>query len=297
MGEAEDNTVWENSDLWPLSPSRGDNLKSLGDKDKVLSVFTNIMECHQIISWSTQHWWLNIVRVDWALWTWFIYVCVGLGWPLLVCLFGIRYNEIPVYVGRGFHKHLYCPKCRNSIMANLLHSDENGVFNEFHLITVWKLLYFNFFLPLFFDCFAIWCEYILFFLIPFLSLCNLYLNTSLVLTFFLVGCFGVNKKWLTTNAFLWKCRKQLKTLTSSNEGLKTNYVSRRVQTHLRFLKSDWSIKSYWERKAIYQSIHPFIIMYIRKRRLNRVNPLGYYYTYSKHKKLKATTFLLLSSDI
>lgn len=76
MGEAVDNTVWENSDLWHLSPSRGDNLKSLGDKDKVLSVFTNIMECHQIISWSTQHWWLNIVRVDWALWTWFIYVCV-----------------------------------------------------------------------------------------------------------------------------------------------------------------------------------------------------------------------------
>lgn len=33
-------------------------------------------------------------------------------------------------------------------MANLLHSDENGVFNEFHLITVWKLnLYFNFFYP------------------------------------------------------------------------------------------------------------------------------------------------------
>lgn len=105
-----------------------------------------------------------------------------------------------------------------------------------------------------------------------------------------MGCFGVNKKWLTTNAFLWKCRKQVKTLTSSNEGLKTNYVSRRVQTHLRFLKSDWSIKSYWKRKAIYQSIHPFIIMYIRKRRLNRVNPLGYYYTYSKHKKLIATTY-------
>lgn len=173
---------------------------------------------------------------------------------------------------------------------------------EFLMNSIWSpsgnSIYTLIFLPLFFDCFAIWCEYILFFLIPFLSLCNLYLNTSLVLTvFFLVGCFGVNKKWLTTNAFLWKCRKQLKTLTSSNEGLKTNYVSRRVQTHLRFLKSDWSIKSYWKRKAIYQSIHPFIIMYIRKRRLNRVNPLGYYYTYSKHKKLKATTFLLLSSDI
>lgn len=156
--------MWENSDLWPLSPSRGDNLKSLGDKDKVLSVFTNIMECHQIISWSTQHWWLNIVRVDWALWTWFINVCVGLGWPLLVCLFGIRYNEIPVYVGRGFHKHLYCPKCRNSIMANLLHSDENGVFNEFHLITVWKLnLYFNFFTPyLWLLCDMVWIYFIFF---------------------------------------------------------------------------------------------------------------------------------------
>lgn len=71
-----------------------------------------------------------------------IYLCLCLSvWndPLLVCLFGIRSNEIPLYVGRGFHKHLYCPKCRNSIMANLLHSDENGVFNEFHLITVWKL--------------------------------------------------------------------------------------------------------------------------------------------------------------
>lgn len=108
-----------------------------------------------------------------------------------------------------------------------------------------------------------------------------------------MGSFGVNTRWWITNDFLWKCRKQLKTLTSSNEGLKTNYVSRRVQTHLRFLKSDWSIKSYWKRKAIYQSFHPFIIMYIRKWRLNRVNPLGYYYTYSKNKKYKATTFFVI----
>lgn len=34
-------------------------------------------------------------------------------------------------------------------------------------------------------------------------------------------------------------------------------------------------------------------MYIRKRRLNGVNPLGYYYTYSKNKKYKATTFFVI----
>lgn len=34
-------------------------------------------------------------------------------------------------------------------------------------------------------------------------------------------------------------------------------------------------------------------MYIRKWRLNRVNPLGYYYTYSKNKKYKATTFFVI----
>lgn len=180
---------------------------------------------------------------------------------------------------------IYCIRMKTEFLMNSIWSPSGN--------SIYTLIFFTPFLWLL--CDMVWIYFI--FLIPFLSLCNLYLNTSLVLTFFLVGCFGVNKKWLTTNAFLWKCRKQLKTLTSSNEGLKTNYVSRRVQTHLRFLKSDWSIKSYWERKAIYQSIHPFIIMYIRKRRLNRVNPLGYYYTYSKHKKLKATTFLLLSSDI
>lgn len=46
MGEVVDNIVWENSDLWFLFLFCGDNFKSLGDKDKVLSVFINIMECY-----------------------------------------------------------------------------------------------------------------------------------------------------------------------------------------------------------------------------------------------------------